>query len=246
MTSNPEPKKSRWRSTLEIVTSSAIIIASITVIWANLERDSSRAEGRPGAPKKATDSPLPNQLSLLGAPTKGSSAAKVAMLVLSDFQCPYCSTFARQILPAVEEEFVNTGKVLLAFRHLPIERIHKDARHAAAAAWCAAAQGKFWKMHDLLFGNPADLGPEATRKHGVALQLDLRKFEDCTEGEAQKAIDSDLAQARQLGASATPTVFVGTITTSDSVRVTQRLQGVGSVEALRAELNRALDLSSGR
>lgn len=80
---------------------------------------------------------------------KGSSKAKVTLVVFSDFQCPYCQrheTTLQQVLVAYGD------KVRLVFYEFPLTSLHENAQKAAEAAECAADQDKFWEMHDKLFG----------------------------------------------------------------------------------------------
>jgi protein-disulfide isomerase len=85
----------------------------------------------------------PTRLSLAGLPVKGSDSARFGILTLSDFACPFCARFARETLPLVSDKYLKTGEVVLAFRHHPLERIHRDAVKAAVAADCAGDQGRF-------------------------------------------------------------------------------------------------------
>src|SRR6185503_14328736 len=72
--------------------------------------------------------PLPaNPVSLDGARRQGNDGAKVALIEFSDFECPFCSKFATTVLPEIQEKYVQPGKVLLTFRQLPLERLHKQA-----------------------------------------------------------------------------------------------------------------------
>ncbi len=75
--------------------------------------------------------------------------ASVFLVVYSDFQCTPCATAAK-ILRAVQK--AHADDVVLVFRHFPLINLHDKAALAAQAAEAAARQGKFWQMHDLLFG----------------------------------------------------------------------------------------------
>jgi len=83
---------------------------------------------------------------------KGSSSAKVTLVLFSDFQCPYCqrheSTIS-QVLSAYGD------KIRLVFYEFPLTSLHQYAEKAAEAAECAADQGKFWEMHDKMFTEAA-------------------------------------------------------------------------------------------
>src|SRR5438034_11792063 len=98
--------------------------------------------GRPGS-RQAPDP--------LAARTKGRPDAPVTVYEMSDFQCPYCREFALGTMPLLEREYVQTGKVRLVYINLPLTTLHANAARAAELAVCAARQGKFWPMHDLLF-----------------------------------------------------------------------------------------------
>ena len=91
------------------------------------------------------------QEDLIDARSKGDPNAPVTVLEASDFQCPYCRDFAEQTLPALEQEYINTGKVYFVFLNLPLPQLHPNATAAHEFAMCAAAQDRFWPIHDLLF-----------------------------------------------------------------------------------------------
>lgn len=91
-----------------------------------------------------------------GAHFKGSPNAKVIVAEFSDFQCPFCQRWAAQTMPRLEPRFGDD--VALAFLHFPITQIHENAGNASLAAICAADQGRFWEMHDLLFAKQAEWG----------------------------------------------------------------------------------------
>lgn len=89
---------------------------------------------------------------LRAAMTKGSPTAPVTVYEMSDFQCPWCGRFAREVMPQLERDFIATGRVRFVFVNLPIPD-HANAVPAAELAMCAARQGRFWPVHDLLFRN---------------------------------------------------------------------------------------------
>ena len=88
---------------------------------------------------------------MLAARTKGADQAPIVIYEVSDFQCPYCRQFWAETLPALEREYINTGKARLTFINFPIPQLHANAQAAHDVAMCAAQQDKFWRMHDLLY-----------------------------------------------------------------------------------------------
>ena len=104
----------------------------------------------------------------------GPEHAAVTVVEYGDFQCPNC----KQAAPAVKLLLQRFhGRMRFVYRHFPLEEVHPDALHAALAAETAAAQGKFWPMHDLLFGNQAHLKPPALRRYAEHLELDMVRYD---------------------------------------------------------------------
>src|SRR5882757_1211269 len=106
--------------------------------------------------------------------TLGASHAPVTLVEYGDFECPNC----RQAAPAVKlllERFA--GRIRFAYRHFPLEDVHPHALHAALATEAAAGQGKFWQMHDLLFGNQSHLKLHQLRGYAEKLELDMVRYD---------------------------------------------------------------------
>ncbi|MGZ5140119.1 MAG: DsbA family protein [Burkholderiales bacterium] len=103
----------------------------------------------------------------------GPSRAAVTIVEYGDFECPNC----KQAAPAVKlmlERFA--GRVRFVYRHFPLEQVHPHAVHAAEAAECAAGQGRFWQMHDLLFANQNHLKRPQLLGYAEQLELDMARY----------------------------------------------------------------------
>ena len=81
---------------------------------------------------------------------RGAETAKVWLVEVSDFQCPFCKQWHDETFAKIDQEYVKTGKVRIAYLNFPLSRIHKNAQAAAEAAMCAGEQGKFWELHESL------------------------------------------------------------------------------------------------
>ena len=68
---------------------------------------------------------------------RGADSAKVWVVEVSDFQCPYCKQWHDQTFEALDREYVQTGKVRLAYLNYPIASLHPNANAASEAAMCA-------------------------------------------------------------------------------------------------------------
>lgn len=145
--------------------------------------------------------------------TKGSPQAPVTVYEMSDFQCPYCKRHADQTFPALEKEYITTGKVRWIFINFPLT-MHRNAPPAAEFAMCAAREGKFWPAHDLLFRRQKaweELPNTGTYFLGLAdsLKLPRDKIRGCLEtGVTRQEIKDDATGAMKSGAISTPTFYI--------------------------------------
>jgi protein-disulfide isomerase len=186
---------------LDVVATLAIIAAAGAMIWSSRSGATSTPTARP-------EIPLPTEpVSIEGSPAMGSPDAKVVIVAFSDFECPYCGRFAREVLPELKKQYIDTGQVQFVFKHLPLTNIHPQAMPAAVAAECAAQQGNFWEFHDRLFGDIAQLSDPQVVSHAVAAGLDMTRFGDCRAATSDR-VQVDLELARTLGVAGTPTVLV--------------------------------------
>jgi protein-disulfide isomerase len=222
------PLGTRLRSALDVVATISIIVASLTLVWVMLyPRPQVAPQGAGGAPNRPAPPPPSAPVSLDGAWTAGSKSAKVVIIEYSDFQCPYCVKVARDGLPEIRKRYVDSGKVLLAFRHLPLEQMHPFALKAAETAECAGEEGKFWEMHDKLFAfaNPAQLNDASLRQASSELALGGQRFDSCLAGTKTKKVRDEAKAANSLAVLGTPTFFFGLMLPDGRVSVTQRLSG---------------------
>jgi protein-disulfide isomerase len=181
-------------------------------------------------------------VSITGAPTKGSRSAGVAFIEYADFECPYCAAFFRDALPALEREYIKTGKVLFVFKHRPLSSLHPNAVTAASGAECAGEQGSFWPMHDLLFMDQTNLSKASLLARAGRLGLDGNSFSDCLEfGRGAKRVSDDEAAATALRITATPTFLVGMFDRrTNMVQVEEQLEGARPSSYFQPVLERLL------
>ncbi len=168
----------------------------------------------PSAAALSTVAAPPPADPMLEARTKGSSDAPITIYEMSDFQCPFCLTFFKDFWPAIQEEYVETGKVKFTFLNLPLISIHSHAAEAHEYAMCAAAQDQFWAMHDRLFETQETWSPmEDATPYFVTLaeqlNLDQAAFKQCIEsGSVRSIVASDVRLAMQNGLNSTPTFII--------------------------------------
>ncbi len=146
--------------------------------------------------------------------SKGAPTAPITVYEMSDFQCPYCRQFALETFRAIEKEYISPGKVRWVFVNFPLTSIHANAVGAAGTALCAARQGAFWPVHDLLYTHQSVWSP---LKEPGAFFLSLadsagiskpRLLECVRAGATESEIRYEAEGAERAGASSTPTFYI--------------------------------------
>jgi protein-disulfide isomerase len=145
-----------------------------------------------------------------GEPALGSATAKVTVMEVSDYHCPFCKRQTQQTFPQLREEFINAGKVRYVFVDYPIAQLHPLAHRAHEAAACAGDQGKFWEMHASLFTQPPSKSDSELTGQANSLGLDMTKFSSClSSGRHTAAVKASVSRMEQLGIAGTPMTLIG-------------------------------------
>jgi protein-disulfide isomerase len=198
----------------------------------------------PAAPPAGQAAFRPTTASVAGAPYKGQVDAPVTLIEYSDYQCPFCARNYREVLPLLEKEYIETGKVKFVMRENPIPQLHKNAMNASMAALCAGDQGKYWEMHNVMFDNQRQLDVDNLKSFANDLGLDAAEFNDCLDSKKhEKQVQNDMADSNELGMSGTPGFLLG-LTDSENpenVNLTVYIKGAKSIENFRASINSLLD-----
>jgi Na+/H+ antiporter NhaA len=137
---------------------------------------------------------------------RGPGDAPVSLIEYGDFECPYCG----QAEPVVRELLNDLGEdVRFVFRHLPLSDVHPHAQQAAEAAEAAAAQGRFWEMHDLLLAHQDALEPKDLARYAQELGLDVARFKDELRRRVHAPrVAEDVSDADASRVTGTPTFFI--------------------------------------
>jgi Na+/H+ antiporter NhaA len=136
---------------------------------------------------------------------RGPRHAAVTVVEYGDYECPYCG----QAEPVVRALLGDFEDVRYVWRHLPLTDVHVHAQLAAAAAEAAAAQGRYWEMHDLLLGHQGALRPNHLRGYAADIGLDVQRFErDLRAHGGAPRVAEDVESADLSGVAGTPTFFV--------------------------------------
>ncbi len=167
--------------------------------------------GMPPAPPEETvitPSPAPTPTPVYDANRnwKGGANAKVTIVEFSDFQCPFCAR-AQGFLDSLGGQYGNRLKFV--YRHFPLSSIHPDAQKAAEASECAAEQGRFWQMHDVIFENQNALSVPDLKEYAKDVGMDTAKFNSCLDsGRTAGVVAFDQKDGEKLGVQGTPYFFI--------------------------------------
>ena len=158
---------------------------------------------------------------------QGPADAPVTLVEYGDYECPYCG----RAYPVVKQLQRAMGdRLRFVFRNFPLNTIHAHASAAAQAAEAAAAQGKFWEMHDILFEHQETLDAHDLREFALKIGLEIYKFEsDLAAERFAPRVGEDFRSGVRSGVNGTPTFFI-----NDT-----RYDGSHGVESLLAALREA-------
>jgi protein-disulfide isomerase len=170
-----------------------------------------------GAPASAPAGASSDSLLRLAADRgriSGAESARVWMLIVSDFECPYCKKWHDDTYATLHREYVESGKVRMAYLNFPLPQ-HEQAMPAANAAMCAAAQDKFWQYQSALFEGQttwAKPGDQSGAYEAIAQRVgaDVPALRACMRSNAMRPlIEADKDRSSRAGVQSTPTFIVG-------------------------------------
>ena len=162
----------------------------------------------------------------------GDPQAPIQVVEYSDFQCPYCDRHFTNTEPLLMQYYIDTGKVFFTYRSAGnfvsgnIGGANTESQDAAAAAYCAGDQNKFWEMHDALFVNNRDVEnqgsfvPKRLTEIAKIAGVNEAKFQSCFDScKYEEQVKQDLADGTKAGMQGTP-FFVITYTTNGVAKTT--------------------------
>ena len=173
---------------------------------------------------------------------EGNKDSKVILVEYGDFQCPSCGGDYPNVKTLMDE---YGDRIALVFRNFPLTSIHPNARAAAAAAEAAGLQGKYWEMHDLLYGEQnswssldASKRVDAFVAFANRLSLDSTKFKaDLSNADVNTKIAFDISLGKAKSVSATPTFLL------NGEKLDEKTAGgivQGDLTAVKAQLDKLL------
>ena len=181
----------------------------------------------------------------------GDPKVPIQIVEYSDFQCPYCKRFFTETEAALTENFVKTGKIYFTYRSAGnwvsrnIGGVNTESQDAAAAAYCAADQEKFWEMQDALFSNSRDTENQGSfsdkRLTAIAesVGLDMTAYQSCYDkGTYKDQVQQDFDDAKAANINGTP-FFVMTYKVNGEIK-TETIEGVKPITEFQQKIEAAL------
>ena len=159
----------------------------------------------------------------------GNEESKITIVEVADYKCPFCTQFHKETRDSIIENFVDTGKAKFLNKDLIVnDDSDKASTLAAAASYCAAEQGMYWKYHDELFTNSKGENTGRITKDNLkqfannVRVSDLMKFSDCVDtGKYNEIVSENDSFARNIGLQSTPSFIFYYGTTSVAIQGAQ-------------------------
>ena len=137
---------------------------------------------------------------------QGPEVAAVTLVEYGDYECPHCGR-AYPIVKRVQQRLGD--RLRFVFRNFPLTGLHPHAQRAAEAAEAAAAQGRFWEMHDCLYEHQEALDDDSLERYALSLGLDLARFSRELDGQAHAPrVREDFMSGVRSGVNGTPTFYL--------------------------------------
>jgi protein-disulfide isomerase len=166
----------------------------------------------------------------------GSPTAPIVIEIYTDYECPHCATFYNVVFPQLMAEYVNTGKVRVVHRDLPLPQ-HPHARLAAKYANAAGELGHYDDVVRQLFASQADWSANGNVDAIVARVVPadvMRRIRTLVESDPRldATVAADMAMMAKDQIDQTPSLV---LISKDGTR--QKVAGVESFDLLKAYLD---------
>ncbi len=169
----------------------------------------------------------------------GDSNAKYAVVEFMDYQCPYCVRHAKQVFPRIKQKYIDSGQLQYVVRDYPLG-FHSEGKPAAVVAECAAKQGKFWAMHQLLAQHSKELSADLYTSLAQKLELNIKQFDACRQDKAVAAhIEQDIAYGNEVGVNGTPRFYIGKLD-GDAIVNVAAISGARSFSAFEQVIEQVM------
>ena len=155
---------------------------------------------------------------------QGAIDASVILIEYGDYQCPYCAE-VHKMIKTIQQR--RDHQLCFVFRHFPQKQLHFQAQKAAEVAEAAAAQGKFWQIHSMLFERQQFIRDGDLVEYANELGLDLCQFlQAIAQHQYAERVAEDITSGRQCQVTHTPTLFINQSRYSGAWEVEQLMTAI--------------------
>lgn len=152
----------------------------------------------------------------------GNKNAAVTLTEFIDYESEKCAK-THEIVKELMVKFKD--KVNFNFRHFPLVKIHQRSHKAAEAAICAAQEGKFLEMHEMLLNNRRHLGTITLKSYAKEVGCESKTIlNDLIDSKFGWFVQEDLKTGIEMGVKDVPAFFING----------ERFEGTPSVKTLSA------------
>lgn len=159
----------------------------------------------------------------------GAATAPVTLVEYGNFECIHCG----RAFPVLRQVRKALGDNLrFVFRHFPTQQTHPHSLRAAMAAEAAAAQGKFWEMHDELFLHQQQLEDQHLLRYAKRIGLDTERFtRDMSENTLASKIEADYNRSLfDEHITGTPTFYINELRWTGAVDVAPLMAAIKAAD----------------
>jgi protein-disulfide isomerase len=167
------------------------------------------------ATPSATPTPVVQSLNP-GSFILGNPNVEKTIVAYYDFECKYCKIFIEETLPLLKQQYFDTGKAKMIFKHFPLSS-HANAPIVHNASACASLDGNFWEFHDLVFDKQEEWSGKSSvditnymKTYYASISNSESSFEKCVdESRYISQIEKDKLDGKNAGVTGTPTFIIG-------------------------------------
>jgi protein-disulfide isomerase len=160
----------------------------------------------------------------------GDPNAPVTLIEFADFNCGYCGKWAQETLPQIRQNYVDNGKVQIAYVNYPV--LGSSSVAAAQASECAAQQEKFWEYHNALYENQGTgFTADALTNLAGKVGMDTTAFEQCVTDFPEGLLENDMLLGQAMGVRGTPAFLINGIAVPGALPYEQFEQVIESLLA---------------
>ncbi|KJH69523.1 DSBA oxidoreductase [Aliterella atlantica CENA595] len=146
---------------------------------------------------------------------QGTLTAPIVLVEYGNYQSPQCREVHR-LVQAIQQYFNSVfpeeNRLCVVFRHFIENSIYPQAQKAAEVAESAAAQGQFWRMHEMLFTHQHALDNGYLVEYADRLGLDISQFlQDISKQRHVDRINEAIESGYQSGVTTAPALFINGI-----------------------------------